>query len=134
MQDVRTESDGALLELPVLVPEARLAEFYAMLGKWYHPDGTDGASGERNARGPRASAGRRYLPLAEHLSKAGGKRVKLTLDQIDKLLEAPLPESARKFRTFWANSDTPQGRAWSSAGFRLADADLNAGTVVFDRV
>lgn len=130
MEDARPHSTAELVELPVLVPEDRLAEFYSLLGAWYQRSPAPQAPAAP-ARGRPTGTGTRYLPLADHLGRASGKRVKLSLTQIDKLLGAPLPDSARKFRTFWANSDTPQGRAWRSAGYRLADADLDAGTIVF---
>jgi len=132
MDDARSASSAELVELPVLVPEDRLAEFYSLLGAWYQRGAAAPQAAPAAARGRPTGTGTRYLPLAEHLGKARGKRVKLSLAQIDKLLGAPLPDSARKFRTFWANSDTPQGRAWSGAGYRLSDADLEAGTVVFE--
>lgn len=122
-----------IVALSVLVPEERVAEFYSLVGAWYSSGAPLAEPHRKERRGRAAGTGARYLPLTEHLAKAKGKRVELAFDEVDELLGAPLPGSARKYRTFWANSATPQGRAWEAAGWRVAEADLEAGKVVFVR-
>jgi hypothetical protein len=127
------EADDKVL-VEVLIPRARVAEFYSLMGRWYQASQKATEPKAASNRGRPKGSGRRYLPLAEHLARTQGNRTELSLDQIDRLLGAALPTSAKKFRTFWANSDTPQGRSWASAGFRVSQADVAAGTIVFERL
>lgn len=53
------------------------------------------------------------------------KTVTLTFAEIEKLLAAPLPQSARTYvAVWWANGGHPQARAWLAAGFRKVSHHL----------
>jgi hypothetical protein len=78
----------------------------------------------------------RYQPLHDHLADRAKPVVKLTFGQIERILGAPLPSSAWKYRPWWANESAGthvHARAWLNAGRRTANVDLNAGTVEFVR-
>jgi len=79
--------------------------------------------------------GSKYHPLFRHLRQRASERVELTLDDIEKLLEEPLPASARGGLSFWANrrQGGHQAAAWMEAGYHVAEADLEAGRIVFER-
>ena len=50
------------------------------------------------------------------------------------MLGTPLPDSARRSRSFWSNRlGGLQASAWLSAGFAVAQVDLRRGKVVFQR-
>jgi hypothetical protein len=51
--------------------------------------------------------------------------------EVDRLVGG-LPHSARRERTWWANTwRQPHAQSWLSAGFSVAAVDLNAATVTF---
>ena len=51
------------------------------------------------------------------------REINLTLDQIEAIIGASLPASARKYREWWSNqsdvSRRPQARAWVEAGYKV---------------
>lgn len=78
-----------------------------------------------------------YVPLTEWLrSMSKVNLAQLTFDQIDELLQTPLPESARQHRSWWNNDYTTnrQSLAWLNAGWQVEDVDFTAGTVTFHQV
>lgn len=82
--------------------------------------------------------GVKYYPLYKHLKEAVGREeaVELTFDQVEAILQAPLPASARKLRSWWANSEAltrVQAAAWMEAGYHVGSIDLEQERVVFTR-
>lgn len=82
--------------------------------------------------------GTKYYPLYEYLSERSGQveGVQLTFDQIEAVLRAPLPGSARNARAWWANSRAPnrvQAAAWMEAGYLVTSIDLEQEHVSFTR-
>lgn len=82
--------------------------------------------------------GTKYYPLYEYLKARLGreKSVELAFEQIETILEAPLPASARKSRSWWANSkmsNRVQAAAWMEAGYHVDAVDLEQEQVVFSR-
>jgi DNA-binding XRE family transcriptional regulator len=76
--------------------------------------------------------GIKYYPLHEYLrSLAQDESISLTFDQIEAIIGAALPRSARVSRAWWANSATPQGQAWLDAGWLIDAVDLGEAWVVF---
>ncbi len=78
----------------------------------------------------------RYQPLHDHLADRTETVVRLTFSQIERLLGSQLPESARRYRPWWANEAAGthvHARAWLDAGRRTKNVDLNGGTVEFVR-
>jgi hypothetical protein len=72
----------------------------------------------------------KYDPLSQHLSQATGP-VTLTFAEIDRLVGG-LPDSARNYREWWANTaSNTRARAWLSAGRRVETVNLTAETVRF---
>jgi hypothetical protein len=60
-------------------------------------------------------------------------RIRVSFEDIDALLGEPLPDSARKHRSWWTNDHTTdvQPLAWLRAGWRVDDVDLTIGEVTF---
>lgn len=82
--------------------------------------------------------GTKYYPLYEYLTDRSDRaeRVELTFAQIETILDAPLPASARKSRSWWANSQTPgrvQAAAWIEAGYLVDEVDRERERVTFAR-
>jgi hypothetical protein len=79
----------------------------------------------------------RYAPLADWLqSQPGGTDlVKLTFDEIEKIIGGDLPTSARTHRAWWANDPQahPQSQLWLDAGWRRSYLNMTEGIVTFQR-
>ena len=81
---------------------------------------------------------KKYLPLDEYFSKqpATAKEIELTFDQVEEILESPLPKSATKLKTWWTNVQPKiqsHRTAWLNHGWVVADFDLEARWVKFIR-
>ena len=75
---------------------------------------------------------RRYAKLNEYFLRKREKRAQLTFDQIEKLIERSLPESALNHRAFWANDPKhSQAKAWLEAGWRVEAINRDEKTVYF---
>ena len=119
------------VEVKILVPEQRLAEFYKAYADWLAP--TDGAT-KTTARASRGGRSSSYAGLGEHLAKQNGEAVVLEFDQIEKILARPLPASAYRHRAWWANTEShSQAAEWLQRGWRASDLDLEGRRVTFRR-
>ena len=78
----------------------------------------------------------KYEPLRTYLSERSEPLVRLSFEQIERILGTSLPPSARRYRPWWANEHDGthiHGRAWMSAGRQALNVDMNAETVDFVR-
>jgi len=75
---------------------------------------------------------RRYAKLNEYFLRKHEKRAQLTFEQIEKLIERPLPESAQNHRAFWSNDPKhSQAKAWIEAGWRVEAISRDEKRVYF---
>ena len=85
---------------------------------------------------PRPIGPRKYAPLARYLMALSVDAVTLTLGEVEQIVGAPLPVSARSVM-FWSNhAPTPQARAWLGVGWRTARSSRRqwVAAVTFVRV
>jgi len=77
----------------------------------------------------------KYDPLADALAETAENRRRITFAEIERILGAPLPPTARKDNAWWANNANghSQARGWLHAGFRTAEVNLEGETVTFVR-
>jgi CBS domain-containing protein len=80
----------------------------------------------------------RYAPLTQHLQRQRRniERITLSFKEIDELLgEYGLPDSARRYRTWWANDSVShsQSQQWLNAGWRVAGINMSDERVTFAR-
>lgn len=77
----------------------------------------------------------RWAPLTQYLQDAEQDRLDLRLTEIEDILGAPLPASARRHRTIvWSNSrSNPYARIWRKAGYRSSLRGLSTEEVAFVR-
>lgn len=78
----------------------------------------------------------KYQLLHDYLSGHSGERAELSLKQIEDIIKAPLPPSARskKHYAWWANTkEHSQGKAWLEAGWAFEHLDRAEEKVVFLR-
>ena len=132
----------SLIEVIVLVPEERVGDFYRVVGAWMGGDDTTQSAQDGRGRRKRRSsadgtpltlsASSRYAPLNKHLGAVPKttKSYELSLDEITKIMGAPLPKSAYDHRAWWANTEShSQALAWISAGWKVEGVDLDKKTI-----
>jgi hypothetical protein len=79
---------------------------------------------------------RKYAALHSHLNKRNGRPEMLTFEDIEQIIGKPLPQSAVKHRSFWANDNQDHhshARSWMKAGYRVAYLDRERKVVRFER-
>jgi CBS domain-containing protein len=87
---------------------------------------------------PGAELDSRYAPLIQYLSKQPVEieRVTLSFKEIDTMLgEHRLPDSARKYRAWWANDSGGHSHSqqWLDAGWRAGNLNMSEERVTFVR-
>jgi uncharacterized HhH-GPD family protein len=79
---------------------------------------------------PRASYGR----IGEMLDESNEESVTVSFAEVEDILGRPLPASARKYPSWWGNTDhSPQGRGWLAFGWRVGRIRMVNEEVRFDR-
>lgn len=77
----------------------------------------------------------KYEPLHQHLTGVTSDRIRLSFQEIERILRFSLPNSARQYAPWWANTGGShiQADAWMSAGWRTAQVDVQGERVTFER-
>ncbi|WP_456365879.1 PEGA domain-containing protein [Thermococcus sp.] len=77
-----------------------------------------------------------YEALGTYLLRIKDDAVKLRFEEIERIISAKLPGSARKYRAWWGNDRThPHAvKGWINAGWRVKRVDLDNQIVEFERV
>ena len=76
----------------------------------------------------------RYGPLGALFEESYERDVKLTFARIERLIGGPLPASARRHKSFWANDVThSHAKSWLSHGFEVTSFSFPEETVTFKR-
>ena len=79
----------------------------------------------------------KYRPLLQHLTKSDAPFLNLSFSEIEMILDAPLPPSARRYSAWWGNNEGVrhvQAESWMDAGYHTESLDLNAQTVSFRKI
>jgi hypothetical protein len=85
---------------------------------------------------PTHTATRKYDPLTDFLRRQTHSVVRMSFDEIERVIGAKLPPSARQHRAWWSNNaeNNVMTKAWKDAGFESEDVDMKARRVAFRRV
>ena len=76
----------------------------------------------------------KYRYLADYLASSGEDIIDLTFTELEKIIRSKLPDSCRKHRAIWANSDSHSiAVAWIAAGYRTTTVDITGERVRFER-
>lgn len=76
----------------------------------------------------------KYDPLERYLSAQPKSGCTLTFSQIEKIIGAPLPPSARRHKSWWGNDSTHvQAQTWMGAGWMTDLPRLDEEIVLFRR-
>jgi hypothetical protein len=79
---------------------------------------------------------RKYAALNAYLNRRNGRPEMLAFEDIEQIIGKPLPQSAYKHRSFWANDNQDHhshARAWMRAGYRVAYVDRDQKVIRFER-
>ena len=80
----------------------------------------------------------RYGPLADFLQGQPGDidQLTLTFDEIEKIINGPLPSSARTHRAWWSNDAQvhPHSQLWLEVGWRTTFLNMSVQRVTFARI
>jgi hypothetical protein len=94
-------------------------------------------SGQPSGAKSYGRSGCKYAPLRDRLTGEQQNSVRLTFSEIEDLIGEPLPDSAHKYREWWANqsnvANRPHARAWTEAGFAVESVDQSQAWVQFMR-
>ena len=79
---------------------------------------------------------RKYEPLTEFLCRQSRDVVRMSFDEIERVIGARLPPSAMQHRAWWSNNpeNNVMTKAWKDAGFESEDVDMRGRRVAFRRV
>lgn len=81
-----------------------------------------------------AYSGRKYRKLHSHLCGLTVGEWRASFADIEAIIGNQLPPAARTHRAWWANgSAMVQERAWKAAGWKTAEVDMDAETLLFRR-
>ena len=82
------------------------------------------------------TASRKYEPLTEFLRRQSRAVVRMSFDEIERVIGAKLPPSAADHRAWWSNNleNNVMTKAWTDAGFESEDVDMKGRRVSFRRV
>lgn len=76
--------------------------------------------------------GQKYKKLTEHLKECKLNTVKVSFDELERIMKEKIPNSIYTYKTFGSNFDHSFSYGWSLAGYS-AKADFNNNTVVFTK-
>jgi hypothetical protein len=84
--------------------------------------------------GVKPQGSKRYRRLSEYLEESCEKVVRLSFDDIYKLVGPPIPASARKHQAFWANTKTHTiALSWMCVGYKVIEANIEQEYVIFEK-
>jgi hypothetical protein len=80
----------------------------------------------------------KYDPLTSFLRRQLSNEVRVTFEDLEDKngIGIVLPQSAKTYRQWWENQESPGGRqcrSWLDAGWEVKEANLTAEFVVFRR-
>ena len=73
----------------------------------------------------------KYRNLTFHLASLDSDVWETTFDEVEQVIQAPLPDSARNHRAWWANDGYAQSTSWLGAGWKTANVDMTNEKVTF---
>lgn len=77
----------------------------------------------------------KYENLAKHLAGRQEDMLRMTFEEIEKLIAGPLPKAAFEHRAWWANSDSNNHalNGWMQAGWETSQVDMESRELMFVR-
>lgn len=80
------------------------------------------------------TVGKKYRYLADYLHSSVNDSVRLSFNEIERILNDSLPGSAYKHKAFWANTDSHSiALSWLSVGYQTIEVNMDEKYVVFEK-
>src|SRR5438552_13634296 len=78
----------------------------------------------------------KYEPLHQFLRNQSAREVRMTFEQIERVIGEKLPRSANRYRAWWSNNpdNSVMTKAWLDAGFQSEQVDMEGRKLVFRRI
>jgi hypothetical protein len=73
----------------------------------------------------------KYSKLAEYLASLDAQQWTASFEQVERVLQFRLPQSAREHQAWWSNQMRSQSLGWQLAGWKTTDLDLENERVTF---
>ena len=77
---------------------------------------------------------RKYNPLQEFLITCDQPRISLSFAEIERIIGAKLPDSARENQAWWANDGRGHSQVWLGEGWKIGNLNIAGEKVAFYRV
>lgn len=78
--------------------------------------------------------GKKYRKLSNYLLASNNQSIILKFNEIESIIGFKLPESAKKYRPFWANTTTHSiALSWLSVGYETVEVNMDLQLVVFEK-
>ena len=74
-----------------------------------------------------------YEKLSAYLKRINGDSIKLTFNEIERIINRPLPQSAYRYKAWWANGGHSHSNYWLNAGWKVGKVALG-NYIVFLRI
>jgi len=74
-----------------------------------------------------------YEKLSAYLKRINGDSIKLTFNEIERIINRPLPQSAYRYKAWWANGGHSHSNYWLNAGWKVERVALG-NYIVFSRI
>lgn len=75
----------------------------------------------------------KYSPLYDYLESSNSDTLHFTMNEIEEIIDAPLPDSAKKYDPYWRPSSQPHAKVWAELGWD-ATPDFDDMVVTFEKV
>ena len=75
----------------------------------------------------------KYRNLYTHLCGLADQEWRTSFSEVEAIVGCALPPSARRYSAWWSNNGHNHANSWGSAGWKTADVNMSAGTLVFRR-
>ena len=80
------------------------------------------------------SGSKKYRFLSDYLHESNQTHIKLSFDEIEKILKFKLPDSASTHRAFWANTTSHSiALSWLSVNYEVVEVNLENKYIVFEK-
>ncbi len=77
----------------------------------------------------------KYSPLGDYLRTRSADSCTLSFAEIERIIDSPLPKSARQYATWWGNDKThSHARAWIQVGWKARPAPNQIDPILFERI
>lgn len=77
---------------------------------------------------------KKYRYLSKYIQDSDQSTLRLSFSKIEDILQFQLPDSARKYREFWANTTSHSiALSWLSINYKTTEVNLEQEYVVFEK-